>query len=299
MKKYNIKAMCPILVVLLVQGALVVTCVFADSLFGAGPITQFLHKHEVAVLIYSGILSSAIIMFYLFKFIASVEDINKEKSIKGEIKNKENIITDLRAQKHDFVNHLQVIYGLVQLKSQEKIKDYINYTMKDLYATSEIHNFEESPIINALLIAKFSQGKSIGIKFSWDLQVDFKALKINQYKAGRILANIIDNAMDAARNIPQEKRCVDVKIYNDRSKIYFEVVNSGPIINKADLKTIFEPGFTTKHEKGHGMGLYIVKQLINELGGTITVSSNRGKGTTVIVALPLLEDNGIDARSSS
>ena len=64
--------------------------------------------------------------------------------------------------------------------------------------------------------------------------------------------------------------------------------DSGPGIEKEKLARIFEPFFTTKAE-GTGLGLAITRKIIESQHGLLTIESEVGKGTTVMVRLPLQE----------
>ena len=66
-----------------------------------------------------------------------------------------------------------------------------------------------------------------------------------------------------------------------------EIADTGTGIATTDLPHIFEPGFTTS-EDGSGIGLVIVKKNIEDHGGTISIASELGKGTTVTVRLPAI-----------
>jgi len=64
-------------------------------------------------------------------------------------------------------------------------------------------------------------------------------------------------------------------------KVYIDIKDTGEGINKKDLEQIFDPFFTTKEPgKGTGLGLFIVKQIVERNGGSIRVESEPGKGTT-------------------
>jgi signal transduction histidine kinase len=74
----------------------------------------------------------------------------------------------------------------------------------------------------------------------------------------------------------------------DRDFITAIVADTGCGISESDLKRIFEPFFSTKTGKGGtGLGLSITYGLIQELGGTVSVQSEVGKGTEFTIRLPV------------
>ncbi len=77
-----------------------------------------------------------------------------------------------------------------------------------------------------------------------------------------------------------------------RHLIAFSVVDEGPGIPEDDLVRVFEPFVTgvteeTQNEQGTGLGLNIVKRFVATLGGTVTVQSQPGEGSTFSFAIPL------------
>ena len=72
-------------------------------------------------------------------------------------------------------------------------------------------------------------------------------------------------------------------------KDYMEVkiADTGQGIPKDDLSRIFEPFYTTKQQKGTGLGLAVTWGIVDNHNGTIDVESELGKGTTFTIRLPL------------
>ena len=62
--------------------------------------------------------------------------------------------------------------------------------------------------------------------------------------------------------------------------------DSGAGMERTTLARVFEPFYTTKGDKGTGVGLAICKQIIDRHGGTIRLDSTPGSGTTVLIDLP-------------
>jgi len=73
----------------------------------------------------------------------------------------------------------------------------------------------------------------------------------------------------------------------DEERVVVEVSDNGLGIDPQVIDRIFEPFFTTKPAgQGTGLGLYIARAIVNDLGGQIEVESALGRGTTVRIILP-------------
>ena len=72
--------------------------------------------------------------------------------------------------------------------------------------------------------------------------------------------------------------------------IHIECIDNGQGISPEELDRIFDPFFTTKEPgKGTGLGLSVSLRIVEDAGGKITVKSEKGKGTTVAITMPLYE----------
>jgi two-component system, NtrC family, sensor kinase len=99
----------------------------------------------------------------------------------------------------------------------------------------------------------------------------------------QIVVNLLSNALDA---VDRSGR-VDVAAHTEDGDVLITVSDTGHGISPEDLRRIFEPFYTTKGRgKGTGLGLAICRQLTAALGGTISVQSQPGKGSTFYVRLP-------------
>jgi nitrogen fixation/metabolism regulation signal transduction histidine kinase len=109
--------------------------------------------------------------------------------------------------------------------------------------------------------------------------------KIDRTQLIRIITNLVKNAIQA---IPeqQENKVVAVTVKKESNHVIISVSDNGIGIAIADFNRIFEPKFTTK-SSGMGLGLSIIKNIIENYNGTITFVSRKGKGTTFTVSLPI------------
>lgn len=107
-------------------------------------------------------------------------------------------------------------------------------------------------------------------------------------RINQILLNLYLNAIDAMENGGELK--VALSSNRTNSEIYIKISDTGCGISPEHLTKIFDPYFTTK-STGTGLGLAIAHNVVEALGGKITVESNTQKGTTFTVALPNSEEN--------
>jgi signal transduction histidine kinase len=114
---------------------------------------------------------------------------------------------------------------------------------------------------------------------------DLPATLVAVVRAGEILqvvSNLIENAVDAL--LVGGTLCLRVRSRKD--SVHILVADNGHGIPSAQLSDIFTPYFTTKGERGTGLGLAVPKAIIERHGGTIRVRSNTQSGTAFRVSLP-------------
>lgn len=221
-------------------------------------------------------------IFVLFRY---YEELRKQyEALRESLRRVENLNTELRAQRHDYLNHLQVVYGLMELEEYEELKKYLEPVFKDMMKTGKALKTSK-PSINALLKAKMDEAQKREIDFYVEVKSDLKELQIEDWELCKVLSNLIDNALTATEN--GHEKAVRLEIMEDREDYIFSVTNSGPKIPEELQETIFRPGFTTKKEEGHGMGLYIVQNVLKNYKGSLELHSE--EETTFTFRLPKAE----------
>ncbi|WP_338376014.1 ATP-binding protein [uncultured Flavobacterium sp.] len=101
----------------------------------------------------------------------------------------------------------------------------------------------------------------------------------------RVITNLVKNAI---QSIPdeQENKQVQVSVFRENENVKITVKDNGKGISEENKARIFEPKFTTK-SSGMGLGLAIIKNIIENYNGTITFESEENNGTTFFVSFPI------------
>jgi nitrogen fixation/metabolism regulation signal transduction histidine kinase len=120
------------------------------------------------------------------------------------------------------------------------------------------------------------------MKIHLDLDPELPPRPLDREQIKRLLNNLLKNALEAT---PPNKRCevrIVTRLQDDRAVL--EIADKGPGLTPDARQHLFEPNFTTKRE-GSGLGLVMVKRIVEEHGGSIEVESETGKGTRFRVVL--------------
>lgn len=127
------------------------------------------------------------------------------------------------------------------------------------------------------------------VQVAQELAADTPAIYANRQKLRQVFLNLLTNASDAmSQGGTLTLRARRVATKNDEPAVLLEFSDTGAGIPPADLDKVMEPFFTTKEEgKGTGLGLAICRRIVQEHNGSIQISSEQGKGTTVRVLLPV------------
>lgn len=189
----------------------------------------------------------------------------------------------LRSQRHDYLNHIQVIYSLMELQEFDEARKYIEPVYKDIVRVSKALKTSK-PAVNALLQAKLQMAEKNNIEIDLEIKSDLKALNIEPWEFCRVIGNIIDNGIFALKEKPSNRYML-VDFAEDLENIRINISNNGDIIPKEIINNIFKEGFTTKGNLGEGMGLAIVKEIVEKFNGSISVVSNEER-TSFEIVLP-------------
>ena len=119
---------------------------------------------------------------------------------------------ELRSVRHDYLNHLQVVYGLLELEEYDELKSYLKPVYKEMMKTGKALKTSK-PALNALLMAKMKEAETQGIDVYVEVKSDLKHLSPEVWQLCKVLSNLLDNAMAALKDVMGEKKILENMIF--------------------------------------------------------------------------------------
>ena len=257
-------------------------------------------------------------------YVAIRTDITKEKEVQSKlleaesklVQQNQNLISEVESKSselvkserlatigtmasrvaHDLKNPLTIMHTYVEMLSPE-ILSKLDSKDKEKWFRLQNSIFDMSRIIEDVLdFARTTEIKKKNSSFLSILKLamnhvksiygitinlpdnDFK-FNCDSRKIEGVLSNIINNAVQALDGTGE----IDVDVTHNSESVIIKIKDSGPGISEDNLDKIFEPMFTTK-TTGTGLGLVICKSIVEQHGGTISVSN---KPTAFSIKLPI------------
>lgn len=281
-KNINIKKAASIIYIVNIAQMLILFSFIIYSLIFRDNVGKFISEN-LELIFFILIIIILINSYIALRDLKALKALNDRYFMQGETLNQiEDLNNTLRAQRHDFLNHLQVVYSLIEMNEYKETSDYIEKVYEDIKKVNRVLK-TSNPAINGLLQAKQLDCEDRGILVELKIETRLEKLKVPSWEMCRVLGNLIDNAMEATEE--NRNKYLKIEILEESQEYRFFVKNNGKKIPEELISRIFEPGFTTKGEKGQGMGLAISKGIIEKYGGNIAVNTN-DTNTTFKVTIP-------------
>ena len=200
-----------------------------------------------------------------------------------------------RETAHQIGTPLSSLMGWVALlKAQKDNEEIVSEMTKDIYrlqmiterfskigSNPELHREDLNKVVERSFYY-MKDRSSDKIKFVLHLDKSETYSLLNTQLFGWVVENIMRNAIDAIEG----KGSVHVLVSKNDKNIFVDITDTGRGIKSTHLKTVFEPGFTTKH-RGWGLGLSLVKRIVEgyHKGSVYVLKSEPNKGTTFRISL--------------
>ncbi|WP_417580883.1 ATP-binding protein [Nitrincola sp.] len=194
----------------------------------------------------------------------------------------------LREQAHEFSNRLYTISGLLQLgKIDEALalihqegqleQDQVRFVLQHL----------NNPVLGAMLLSKMNQARLRHIQFEMDnsSSLDSSLHLQAQDALLKILSNLIDNAFDAAQEKADTTPKVRLFFTDLGEQLLIEVEDNGPGVEPEALEQLIRQGYSTKSGTHGGIGLALVKRIVDRYAGNIYLEEGELGGACFVVTL--------------
>ena len=210
--------------------------------------------------------------------VSSLIDISEVLNLTAELKETRAYTDALRAQHHEYLNRLNVMSGLLQLKKYREATDFIVSTVSDQQNISDLLRKKiKTPSISGLLIAKINRANEQHIKLT--INPDSYLPKIRKKYSEMlvsIIGNIIENSIESLNRADRENKEIRIIFIDSENSIEIRISDNGEGIPPEYKEKIFEYGFSLKGTSGgRGIGLFIVKEQLELLNGKIEVDIGR------------------------
>jgi len=118
-----------------------------------------------------------------------------------------------------------------------------------------------------------------------ELRSDLPLLQLDRDQMKQAFYNVIKNSVEAM----QRHGILRIRTDLDDTHVVIRFADTGGGMSAENLSRVFEPYFTTK-PSGTGLGLLIVRRIVREHGGELSIESSQGKGLTLTIRLPYIEN---------
>ncbi len=237
------------------------------------------------------VLSSLLgIVFYLLRIRIDKENLGEKVSylskmssgIAHEIRNPLNSISIFIGRlKHEFApknpeerQEFEEISSTVKNEIDRLNKIIVDFISLNKPVKPELIETNIYDIINETKMLTENEFENTNISIEGDRELIYR---VDSEKFKDILDTLLKNSVEAIKEVEEGK--VIVKYALEKEKLSIMITDNGVGMDNDNVKNIFTPYYTTK-ENGTGIGLSITKTFVEQLGGTIKVSSESGKGTT-------------------
>ena len=252
-------------------------------------INESVQENNVIIFLINSIFLLIVIVssFFLQKWYqreVAKEVENTEDTYQGEI---QTLLSSVSSLRHDFSNHIQVIHGLLTIGETEKARQYVDSLSNEVQLIESINSTIEHPGLAILLKSKKITAQNHQIAMETKVTQDsYQQIKTTDMI--KILSNLIDNAIDATRELTNQPRKISILCDSNESQYVFEVTNTGPKV--VSNEEIYKRGFSTKPTedgKVRGQGLFIVREVVRKYNGEISLHSTNENVTTAKVIIPI------------
>ena len=219
-------------------------------------------------------------------WVVTFQDRTESEALKRALDEVTGLADTLRAQSHEFANRLHTLVGLVELGHYAEAVEFVTgLSAARGELTDQLVEAIGEPKLAALILAKVSLAgeRDVELRLMPDSRVGQRITAITQVLT--VVGNLIDNAIDAAALAPAPRE-VELTLVAAESDLLIRVRDTGPGVPHDMREQIFTDGVTTKSSvtgARRGLGLALVRQIVEGMGGMVSVGQDGGAVFTAVL----------------
>ena len=201
----------------------------------------------------------------------------------------ENMYRQTRGWRHDYRNHIQNMKILLSEGNYSELDTYMEELAKDLVTVDTVIK-TGNVMADAVLNAKLYAANNLHVRVNVKANIP-KNLPMSDVELCAVLGNLLDNAIKYSNGEAEiDIRCRRIATMEQGEQTEISVSDRGIGIAPEKLKHIFDkfyrvPTGNLHDVKGYGLGLFYVKTMIEKHGGSVSVKSELGKGSTFTIRI--------------
>lgn len=195
-----------------------------------------------------------------------------------------HIVSALRANNHEFMNTLQVISGLLQMGRENEVLEYIGtFSVTHAHIITPVMQLLHNSNVAALILGKLNNMRELDIHMT--LLTNSFLPEHSRYLSTRelvtLVGNLLENAIEAVNAVSDDRpRTIVLQITEDEQGLLIMISDSGIGILPKNLPHICEPGFSTKATEGRGVGMNLIRSIVDRHEGSMEIDTEPNGGTT-------------------
>ncbi|MFA9432502.1 ATP-binding protein [Egicoccus sp. AB-alg2] len=234
--------------------------------------------------------------------VVTLRDRTELVELSRELDGVRDVADALRAQAHEFDNHVHTVAGLIELGHHEEALTLLTATAVGHQQLSDrLAGRLHDPSLVALLLAKTAIAAERDVELVLTADSHLGCELADPKPLLTVTGNLIDNAIDACVEAAVADRRVEVTVRERGAELEVVVADHGPGVRAEDLERVFDRGYSTKAagRDGRGIGLALVRQVVARLGGELAVRNAGGAVFTVSLPVAALTATGTAAATAA
>jgi|GEM_PF-2766499 len=265
---------------------------FISGTMIAAGITTFAIPLVFYAMSLAAVLGGLVYLYSMDMPIPSYHEVVEEKDRLAELYRKVNEMREVlsiinKMLRHDVKNKLQIIMGYIEVYLQEKDENYLQKAIKAVEETNEylnkIRDLEVAISVNKNLL-KPTNIREVVEEVMKFYNIEYKIHGNCFALADDAIHSVIDNIVNNAIKHGKTER-IDFVLSEINGECEIRIIDYGTGIPSELKRKIFEAGFTLDPTTGSGLGLYVVRKVVERYGGRVWVENTKPKGATFVIRL--------------